>query len=140
MLGQIVDKSTLTFGLGCLANAETAPELASGQPQEAKRSPVMITGRITMSVRSGATMPVTNPIKRRLIIGSMLSAVILTGCRVSQSDFAALTATNQQLLTQNAQLRTQNQHSQKAPEQSQLGQNQPPPSRLTCRLVQVGTT
>jgi len=49
-------------------------------------------------------MLVTNPIKCRLIIGSMLSAVILTGC-VSQGEYDALQAQNQQLQQQVSRLR-----------------------------------
>jgi chemotaxis protein MotB len=44
-------------------------------------------------------MPVTNPIQRPLIIGSVLSAVVLAGC-VSRSDYDALKAQNQQLQDQ----------------------------------------
>ena len=45
-------------------------------------------------------MPVTNPIKCRLIVGSLLSAAVLTGCGVSQSKYDALQAENQQLQQQ----------------------------------------
>ena len=44
-------------------------------------------------------MSVINPIKGGLIIGSVLSAAILTGC-VSKSDYDALQAQNQQLQQQ----------------------------------------
>jgi hypothetical protein len=44
-------------------------------------------------------MSLTNPIKYRLIVGSLLSTVVLTGC-VSQSDYDALKAQNQQLQDQ----------------------------------------
>jgi chemotaxis protein MotB len=46
-------------------------------------------------------MPVTNPMKRRLIVGSLLSATVLTGC-VSQSKYDALQAQYQQLQQQTA--------------------------------------
>jgi chemotaxis protein MotB len=61
-----------------------------------------------MSVRSGDTKPVANPIKCRLIIGLLLFAAGLTGC-ISQSDYDTLQAQNQQLQTQNKQLQAQNQ-------------------------------
>jgi chemotaxis protein MotB len=44
-------------------------------------------------------MLLINPIKRRLTVGSVLSAVVLTGC-VSRSDYDALKAQNQQLQQQ----------------------------------------
>ena len=56
----------------------------------------------TSSFREEA-MPVTNAIKRRLIIGSVLSAVILTGC-VSRSDYDALQTQNRDLQANNQQL------------------------------------
>ena len=46
-------------------------------------------------------MPVTNATKSRLIIGTVLSTVVLTGC-VSQSKYDALQAQNQQLQQQTA--------------------------------------
>jgi chemotaxis protein MotB len=52
-----------------------------------------------MSIRSREIIPVTNPIKCRLIIGSMLSALILTGCS-SESSYDELQAQNQQLQQQ----------------------------------------
>jgi chemotaxis protein MotB len=51
-------------------------------------------------------MPVTNPIKRCLIAGSVLSAIGLTGC-VSQGKYDDLQAQNQQLQQQNASLSQQ---------------------------------
>jgi outer membrane murein-binding lipoprotein Lpp len=56
-------------------------------------------------------MTVISPIKRCLIIGSVLSAVFLTGC-ASRSDYDKLQAENQQLQSQNQQLQTQNQQLQ----------------------------
>jgi chemotaxis protein MotB len=56
-------------------------------------------------------MSVANPIKLYLVIGSVLSAVILTGC-VSRSEYDKAQAENQQLQTQNQQLQTQNQQLQ----------------------------
>jgi chemotaxis protein MotB len=47
-----------------------------------------------------------NPIKHRVIIGSLLSAISLAGC-VSQSDYDALKAENQQLQAQNASMSEQ---------------------------------
>jgi chemotaxis protein MotB len=51
-------------------------------------------------------MSVINPMKRSLIIGSALSAVIVAGC-VSQSEYDALKAQNEQLQAQNQQLQQQ---------------------------------
>ena len=45
-------------------------------------------------------MSVATPIKRPLIVGSMLSPLILTGCVVWKSDYDALKAQNQQLQQQ----------------------------------------
>src|SRR5215475_4830576 len=45
-------------------------------------------------------MSVTDPIKRCLIVGSMLSPLMLTGCVVWKSDYDALQAQNQQLQQQ----------------------------------------
>jgi chemotaxis protein MotB len=59
-----------------------------------------------MSIRAREIVPVTNPIKCRLIIGSMLLAVVLTGC-VSRSSYDELQAQNQQLHQQNQQLQQQ---------------------------------
>jgi chemotaxis protein MotB len=56
-------------------------------------------------------MTVTSPTKRCVIIGTVLSAAILTGC-VSRSDYHKLQGENQQLQTQNQQLQTQNQQLQ----------------------------
>jgi chemotaxis protein MotB len=56
-------------------------------------------------------MTAISAIKRRLIIGSVLSAAILTGC-VFRSDYDKLQAENQQLQTQNQQLQAQNQQLQ----------------------------
>jgi chemotaxis protein MotB len=56
-------------------------------------------------------MPVTNAIKRRLIIGSVLSAVVLTGC-VSRSDYNALETQNRDLQANNQDLQTKNQQLQ----------------------------
>jgi chemotaxis protein MotB len=56
-------------------------------------------------------MPVTNAIKRRLIIGSVVSAVILTGC-VSRSDYDKLQAENRDLQSSNQDLQTKNQQLQ----------------------------
>ena len=58
-----------------------------------------------MSIREN--VPVTDPIKSRLIIGSMLSAVILAGCASDD-----LEAQNHQLQQQNQQLQQQNQQLQ----------------------------
>jgi len=48
-------------------------------------------------------MPVTYPIQRRVIAGSLLSALGLTGC-VSQSKYDELQAQNQQLQQQNTSM------------------------------------
>ena len=56
-------------------------------------------------------MTVASSIKRCLIIGSVLSAIVLTGC-VSRSEYDKLQAENQQLQTQNQQLQGQNQQLQ----------------------------
>jgi chemotaxis protein MotB len=48
----------------------------------------------------------TNPIKRQIIVGSLLSALGLTGC-VSQSKYDNLQAQNQQLQQQNATMAQQ---------------------------------
>ncbi|HBK04393.1 MAG TPA: OmpA family protein [Acetobacteraceae bacterium] len=45
----------------------------------------------------------TSPNRRYLIAGSLMSAIVLTGC-VSQSQYDSLQAQNQQLQTQNASL------------------------------------
>jgi len=45
-------------------------------------------------------MSVATPIKRPLVVGSMLSPLILTGCVVWKSDYDALKAQNQQLQQQ----------------------------------------
>ena len=58
-----------------------------------------------MSFRLREIVLVTNPVKGRLIIGSMLSALILTGCS-SESDYDKLKAENQQLRQQVSQLRS----------------------------------
>jgi chemotaxis protein MotB len=52
------------------------------------------------------TTPMTNPIKRHLVIGSVLSAAILTGC-VSKSDYDKVVAENQQLKQQVSMQSTQ---------------------------------
>jgi chemotaxis protein MotB len=43
---------------------------------------------------------VIDPIKRHLIVGSLLSAVVLSECGVSQSDYDALQTQNQELQQQ----------------------------------------
>jgi chemotaxis protein MotB len=56
-------------------------------------------------------MSAANPIKRHLVIGSVLSVAILTGC-VSRSDYDKLQAENHDLQTNNQQLQAQNQQLQ----------------------------
>jgi chemotaxis protein MotB len=70
-------------------------------------------------------MSVFNPMKHRLIIGSAVAALILTGCGVSQKDYDALKSQNDQLQMQNQQLTSQNQQLQQ-----QLATSQAQTSRL----------
>ena len=62
-----------------------------------------------MFTRSREIVPVADPIKSRRIIGSILSAVILTGCAGDDHE-----ARNHQLQQQNQQLQQQNQQLQQS--------------------------